>query len=90
MTSYRVIQILPNISSTLTIALELPLSLVLSTKVVVSMEHLGRLDELATDIVQSLYTIWHGRQGRLLCLWTCGWQARHCLFRMTMQDDAER
>ena len=99
MASYRVIQILPNISSTLTIVLELPLSLALSTKascapfplmsarysvvsctvnmrsgiitkIVVSIGRFGRLNELATDIVQLLYTIWHSRQGRLLCLWT--------------------
>ena len=99
MASYRVIQILPNISSTLTIALEPPLSLALSTKesrasfplmsvqyivvsctvnvrsriitkIVVSIERFERLDELATDIVQLLYTIWRSRQGRLLCLWT--------------------
>ena len=99
MASYRVVQILPNISSTLTIALEPPLNLALSTKapcasfplmsarysvvsctvnvrsgiitkVVVSIERFGRLDELAKDIVQLLYTIWRSRQGRLLFLWT--------------------
>ena len=37
------------------------------TKIVVSIEHFARLDELATDIVQSIYTIWRRRQGRLLC-----------------------
>ena len=86
---------------TLTMALELPLSLALSTKascasfpltsarysvvsctvnvrswiitkIVVSIEHFGRLDELATDIVQSLHTIWRSSKSRLLCLWSCG------------------
>ena len=86
MASYLVIQIPPNISSTLTIALEPSLSLALSTKascasfqlmsarygvvsctvnvrsriitkIVVSIERLGRLDELAMDNVQMLYTI---------------------------------
>ena len=42
------------------------------TKIVISIEHFGRLDELATDIVQSLYTIWSSRQSRLLCSWSCG------------------
>ena len=92
MASYRVIQILPNISSTLTIALEPPLSLALSTKasctsfplasrrygvvcalgsftkIVVSIERLERLDELAMDNVQLLYTIWCSRQlGYIVC-----------------------
>ena len=42
------------------------------TKIVVSIEHFERLNELATDIVQSLYTIWRSSQSRLLCLWSCG------------------
>ena len=39
-------------------------------EIVVSIERLGRLDELAMDDVQLLYTIWCSRQlGYIVCGW---------------------